>query len=68
MADERIKVTVDPLVYRRIFQSDPDGQKIMEELLARFYDRSSIGEDPYQTYRKEGQRDVLFFILEKLQQ
>lgn len=53
-------------IYYRIFQEDKDGQGIITELAARFYDRPSyVKGDPYETAFKEGQRSVVAFLIRK---
>ena len=57
---------VDPSIYSRIFQQDKDGQAILDELAALFYDRPSYTKgDPYETAFKEGQRSVIALIIRK---
>ena len=55
-----------PKIYYRIFQQDGDGQSILDELAALFYDRLSYCKgDSYETAYKEGQRSVVAFIIRK---
>lgn len=56
----------DNKIYNRIFQQDKDGQSILDELAAMFYDRPSyVRGDPYETAYKEGQRAVVLFLIRK---
>ena len=62
------KPTVKPTgkTYYRIFQQDKDGQMILDELAALFYDRQSyIKGDPHETSFREGQRSTIAFIIRK---
>lgn len=53
-------------MYYRIFQQDKDGQAILDELAALFYDRQSyVKGDSYETAFKEGQRSIVAFIINK---
>ena len=54
-------------IYYNIFQGHADGQKILDELAVKFYDRTSISNpvDPNATLVMEGQRQVILFILAK---
>lgn len=56
-----------PVMYYNVFQGTPDGQKILDELSARFYDRTSVTNpvDPNATLVLEGQRQVVLFIIEQ---
>lgn len=58
---------VDPAIYQRIFQQDPDGMKILAELVARFYDQPGYvpGGSATDAVFADGQRDVLRFIIDK---
>lgn len=61
------KATALAKSYYNIFQGNPDGQKILEDLSKKFYDRSSVTNpvDPHATLVLEGQRQVILFILLK---
>lgn len=63
----RIQATELPdLVYHRLFQQDADGVAILEELAARYYDRSSyVAGDPHATSFNEGARSVILYILQR---
>lgn len=55
--------------YQTAFSAHPAGQKVLEELTARFYDIASYTKnDSHETAFKEGQRSVLRFIIGKLGQ
>ena len=57
---------VEPNIYDRIFQQDKDGQAILDELSALFYDRPSyVKGDPHETAYKEGQRSVIALIIRR---
>jgi len=60
-----IKPGIPAELYFNMFQGHPDGQKILDELAALFYDRTSISNpvDPHATLVLEGQRQVILFIL-----
>jgi hypothetical protein len=58
-----------PQTYQSVFSVHPAGQKVLEELSARFYDIASYTKnDSHETAFKEGQRSVLRFIIGKLGQ
>jgi hypothetical protein len=57
-----------PRQYYDLFQQNLDGQAILIELSAVFYDRQSFDKDPYQTAFNEGQRAVVHYILQKISQ
>lgn len=60
---------IDAQAYQAVFVANTTGQKVLEELSARFYDIASYArEDPYHTAYNEGQRNVIRFILAKLAQ
>jgi hypothetical protein len=51
-----------------LFQVHPDGVKVFEELCARFYDKQSYTKgDSHHTAYLEGQRSVLFWLINKMQ-
>jgi hypothetical protein len=58
---------VPAVSYYNIFQSNPDGQKILDELSRLYYDRSSITNpvDANATLVLEGQRQVVLWIIQK---
>lgn len=57
---------VEPMIYNRIFQRDQDGMNILEELIKLYYDRKSyVKGDTHDTAFREGQRDVVKFLLNK---
>lgn len=57
---------VEPSIYNRIFQRDTDGQAILDELSALFYDRPSYTKgDTHETAFKEGQKSVVALIIRK---
>lgn len=65
-------MTATPKTYARIFVGHGDGQAILEDLTARFYDRPSYVrggiEGARETDRREGQRSVVHFILSQIGQ
>lgn len=57
---------VMPEVYRQLFRSTPAGQAVLSELAILFYDRSSVvAGDPFATHEREGERNVIRFIIQK---
>jgi hypothetical protein len=64
---EKKEAGVPAKIYYSMFQGHPDGQKILDELAQKFYDRSSITNpvDPNATLVMEGERRVILFILGK---
>jgi len=57
---------VDPKLYSDVFQANPAGQKILEEMSIIFEHRiSHVSGDPYETAFREGQRSVMLFIYKK---
>lgn len=60
---------VNPEEYQNLFVENKQGEKILQELTALFYDRPSYTKnDPYDTAYKEGQRATVEFILRKTSQ
>lgn len=60
---------VDSKKYHQFFQRNPDGAAILTELSMLFYDRTSVvSGDPYGTHVKEGERNVVKFIIDKCAQ
>lgn len=58
--------TVNPKIYRDLFQSK-SGEEVLLELTKLFYDRISYTPgDSHETAFREGQRQVITFILLKL--
>lgn len=58
--------TVNPQIYRDLFQSK-SGEEVLLELTKLFYDRISYTPgDSHETAFREGQRQVITFILLKL--
>lgn len=59
--------TVNPKIYRDLFQSSQAGLEVLLELTKLFYDRISYTPgDSHETAFREGQRQVITFILLKL--
>lgn len=57
---------VEPNIYNRIFQRDTDGQAVLNELSALFYDRPSYTKgDTHETAFKEGQKSVVALLIRK---
>lgn len=61
-----------PEMYGRVFDGHAEGKIILEDLVARFYDRRSFTpggvEGARATDFKEGRREVVSFILKQLGQ
>lgn len=58
---------VDPRVYNSVFQENPAGHAVFEELCRVFYDLQSYSRgDPHETTFNEGKRAVLAFIINKI--
>lgn len=61
-----------PETYARVFEGHAEGAIILEDLVARFYDRRSFTpggvEGARATDFKEGRREVVSFILKQLGQ
>ena len=52
------------LAYRRLFSTE-DGQIVLKDLMnSCFFNRSTIGGDPHETYYNEGVRSVVLRIFE----
>lgn len=64
---EEKKVDVLSKLYADVFQANPAGQKVFEDLQARFYGRPSViaGEPEHMTFVHEGERIVLLYILQR---
>ena len=55
-------------IFYSLFQKNPDGVKVFEELCARFYDKQSYTKgDSYHTAYLEGQRSVVLWLINKMQ-
>ncbi len=67
-ADEvRRQVAKGDHIYKTCF-STPDGEKVLKDLGERFMMKSSIVPgDPYATHAREGAREVVIFILKRIQ-
>lgn len=65
-------MTATPETYARIFVGHGDGAIVLEDLVARFYDRPSFvrggDEGARQTDYNEGRRAVVHFILSQIGQ
>jgi hypothetical protein len=61
---EQARKLVPPEVWRRIFQGDPDGQAILEELTALYVDSSQFapGQTDLTAYRL-GKKDLVMEII-----
>lgn len=58
--------SVNPKLYSDVFQANPAGQKILEEMSVLFEHRSShVQGDSHETAFREGQRSVMLFIYHK---
>lgn len=68
MAVDRNYKTCDPQLYTYLFNTDA-GQKVLEDLTARFYHiQSFVQDNPHMTSFNEGQRFVLGFIQNRIAQ
>lgn len=60
---------VEPETYHYVFQQDPAGKEIFDELTRVFYDIQSFDPDnTHKTAFNEGQRSVVRFIINKMLQ
>ena len=53
------------MIFCNMFESHPDGQRILLDLQSKFYDRSSVMGSPVDvngTMVREGERNVLLYI------
>jgi len=56
-----------PEVYWKVFNNDPEGHKVFQELSSLYYDVESYQRgDSYQTAYNEGRRAVIGFIINKM--
>ena len=63
------QLRVSPETYARVFEADPLGRQILDDLVLRFHDCSLFDkENMHNTAFKLGQRDVVGFILRRLAQ
>lgn len=59
-------IGVNPKLYDDVFQANPAGQKILEEMSIIFEHRlSHVPGDSHETAFREGQRSVMLFIYRK---
>lgn len=66
---ETTALRVPPESYAVVFERDPVGKAILEDLVARFHDRALFVKDSArETDFRLGQRDVLQFILRRIGQ
>ena len=54
---------VTPQDYYAVFQKDPRGHAVFNQLCSLFYDSDSFDADPYKHAFKAGKRDVLRFLI-----
>lgn len=60
---------IDPQLYKLVFQGRQDGKEVFDDLNKIFYNRQSfVRDEPYLTAFNEGQRSVIAFIQNKLNQ
>ena len=52
--------------YKRTFQDTADGETILDDLLARFYDADMKTHDPHTLAWMAGSREVVRYILNRL--
>ena len=66
--EQRAREVIDRVILiQKVFKTE-DGQKLLHDLLKRFhYFSPSFSKDPYETAFKEGERNVLNFILTQMQ-
>ena len=60
---------LDPSVYARVFDANPEGQKILEELALRFArpaKREGGIDAILETYHRDGARSVVEFIVNRV--
>ena len=60
------RTRVHPTTYQRIF-SGHEGQQVLNELVWLFHDGPLVGRDANKTYLNLGKREVVQFILRKIQ-
>jgi len=60
---------IDPQIYGALFDANPDGRKVFEELCTQFYDRQSyVRGDTHETAFNEGAKSVIQYIMRKVAQ
>lgn len=53
-------------LYHQVFQTGPAGQEVLQDLAAKYYDRTSfVAGDPHHTAFREGERNVILYILSR---
>lgn len=64
---EESKNTILRKYYLEIFQGNPAGMKILEDLSIRFENRPSfVAGDSHATAKNEGQREVILYIYQQI--
>jgi hypothetical protein len=64
-----VREPLDPQFYRRVFEDNPDGAAILDELTARFMRPPVLQggiDGVLETYRRLGARDVPEFIVNRI--
>lgn len=59
------KVIATKQCYQKVFRS-PDGEKVLHDLMKRFYNGSVFDSDPVNMAYREGQRETVAHILQQL--
>lgn len=60
-------MSLDPKVYYEIFEMNPNGKQLLEEMCRIFYDRQSYVQGDFgETAFNEGKKSVLQFIINKI--
>lgn len=60
---------LDPSAYARVFDANPEGQQILEELTLRFARPAKLGggiDAVLETYHRDGARSVVEFIVNRV--
>lgn len=64
--EQKQEAGVPAQFYLRIFEGDPDGQKILEEMSRLFHDRPIPSLSGDVALYSEGQRSVMLFLFSKI--
>lgn len=65
--DKKIKIARNNQMFRSAFSS-PNGKQVLQDLVDRFYKVSSIVPgDSYATHAREGAREVVIYILDRIE-
>ena len=64
--ETRKKIARNNMQFKRAFASTA-GKEVLRDLIERFYEGTSIVKgDPYLTHAKEGAREVVIYILDRI--